>query len=267
MTPRNALGAQMFTLREFCATPADIAKSCQRVAEMGYGGIQASAAGFNDIEAPELRKILDDCGLACMATHRGLDSLKDTAAAVDYHKALDCRYVAIGGFGFGGDKTPADWEAFCREFNEIADALAEHDLHLGYHNHSHELAPLTDQPPRQGDPRPYDIMIERFGGHVWFEVDTYWLAHGGADPADWLRHLGKTAGGVPCVHFKDLSIDGKREHRMVEVGSGNLNWPAILEACREIGVKYYLVERDRGEMDPFESLEVSFKQMQAMGLA
>jgi len=63
-----------------------------------------------------------------------------------------------------------------------------------------------------------------------------------------------------------MTITPQREQKMCEVGSGNLNWHAILAACRRAGVEWYLVERDSGDLDPFQSLEVSLRQMRAMGL-
>jgi sugar phosphate isomerase/epimerase len=53
---------------------------------------------------------------------------------------------------------------------------------------------------------------------------------------------------------------------MCEIGSGNLNWSGIIESCRSAGVEWYLVERDAGDMDPFDSLEVSLNNMREMGL-
>ncbi|MEZ6191965.1 MAG: hypothetical protein R3C45_11865 [Phycisphaerales bacterium] len=55
------IGAQMYTLRDFCKTPSDIAKTCAKLKQIGFGAVQASALG--PIEAGELRKILDDNGL------------------------------------------------------------------------------------------------------------------------------------------------------------------------------------------------------------
>jgi sugar phosphate isomerase/epimerase len=54
---------------------------------------------------------------------------------------------------------------------------------------------------------------------------------------------------------------------MAEVGVGNLNWPEILKACREAGVKWYLVEQDECYRDPFDSLETSLKNLREMGLS
>jgi sugar phosphate isomerase/epimerase len=53
---------------------------------------------------------------------------------------------------------------------------------------------------------------------------------------------------------------------MAEVGEGNLNWEAILAACREAGVLWYIVEQDVCQRDPFESLGISLRNLRSMGL-
>ena len=68
------------------------------------------------------------------------------------------------------------------------------------------------------------------------------------------------------MHVKDLTITTEREHKMCEVGSGNLNWPAILDACKDAGVQWYLIERDRGDLDPFDSLKISLENLNKMGI-
>jgi len=58
-----------------------------------------------------------------------------------------------------------------------------------------------------------------------------------------------------------------REQLFSEVGEGNMNWPSILEACREAGTRWYIVEQDRCQRDPFESLAISFRNLGEMGLS
>ncbi|MEJ7653752.1 MAG: hypothetical protein WKH64_10665 [Chloroflexia bacterium] len=53
---------------------------------------------------------------------------------------------------------------------------------------------------------------------------------------------------------------------MAEVGEGNMNFAAILEACRSAGVEWYIVEQDHCERDPFESLAISLRNLREMGL-
>lgn len=244
------IGAQMYTARDYCKTPKDIAESCAKVKAMGYDGIQASA--FGPIEPAELKKILDGEGLACAATHVSLDRMMDdTEAVIAEHQLWDCKYTAIGGFFPKEAWTLELWKGFVERFNAAAAKFAGSGITIGYHNHSHELAPADGVLPLQ-------LLIDECSADIWFEIDTYWITHGGGDPAAWID---KVAGRIPCVHFKDMTINSKREQLMCEIGSGNLNWPRIIESCRAAGVEWYLVERDRGELDPFESLKVSVENM------
>lgn len=248
------IGAQMYTIREHCKTPADIARSCERLKKIGYGAVQVSAIG--PIEPKELAKILKDNGLVCAATHQSLDQMKNVDACAEYHQTIGCKYTAIGGFFPKTTPTTQDWLNFAKDFNGVAAALDARGVKVGYHNHSHEFAHYDGR-------RALDHLVQHLDARVWFELDTYWVAHGGGDPAAWIE---KVKGRIPCVHFKDIVVTHDRQHKMCEVGSGNLNWPRILQACKAAGVEWYLVERDSGDLDPFESLKISLENMRAMGL-
>lgn len=250
----SAIAAQLYTLREFLKTPADIAKSLAKVRQAGYEAVQLS--GLGPIDAKELAKILKNEGLTCCATHISLDRVKkEPQAIIDEHKLWHCPYTAIGGF-FLKEATLDDWNSFIRDFNAASDLFTKAGLPLGYHNHSHELAKYDGVTALQR-------LIDGLKDTVWMEIDTYWITHGGGDPAAWIR---KVKGRIPCVHFKDMAITPKREQIMAEVGEGNLNWPEILKACREAGVKWYIIEQDTCQRDPFESLAISLRNLKAMGL-
>ena len=95
--PDSRLAAQLFTLRDFTQTPADIGKTFAKVKKLGYDAVQCSALG--PIEPAELAKVLKNEGLTCCATHIGLDRLKtETEKVIDEHRLWGCRYTAIGGF-------------------------------------------------------------------------------------------------------------------------------------------------------------------------
>ncbi len=244
------IGAQMYTVREFCKTPADIARSCAKVKAMGYDGIQVSA--FGPIDPRELKRILDGEGLACAATHVSRDRMeKETERVIEEHQLWGCRYTAVGGFFPREAWTRALWEEFARDYNGVAAKFAGSGIRIGYHNHSHELSPVDGQ-------LPLALLIEQCDPSIWFEIDTYWIQHGGGDPAAWIDRV---SGRIPCVHFKDMTITPAREHKMCEIGAGNLNWPRIIQSCRDAGVEWCLVERDSGDLDPFESLKVSLENM------
>jgi len=246
------IALQLFTLRDFTKTPADIAKTLARVKKIGYDAVQCSALG--PIEPVELAKILKNEGLTCAATHQSLDQLKDTAKAIENHKLWGCNYTAIGGF-WGQDVTAQTWKNFITDYNAIAAKFAGSGVSIGYHNHSHEFIKYDGKTALQ-------ILVDGLSRDVWFEIDTYWITHGGGDPAAWIE---KVAGRIPCVHLKDMGIADKVGQQMREVGEGNLNWPRILQACKAAGVKWYIIEQDNTNgIDPFECVERSLKNLQAM---
>src|SRR5213592_4644886 len=95
--PASQIGAQLYTLREYTKTPADIAKTMARVKKMGYDAVQVSALG--PIEASELAKILKNEGLTCAATHTSTEKMSnETQKLIDEHNLWGCKYTAIGGF-------------------------------------------------------------------------------------------------------------------------------------------------------------------------
>jgi sugar phosphate isomerase/epimerase len=252
----SQLAAQLYTLRDHTKTPADIARTLARVKKMGFDAVQSSALG--PIDPKELASIFKNEGLTCCVTHVPLDAMRDkTQEVIDNHKLWGCSYTAIGGHGWK-DQTNASWKQFARDYSDVARKFAGSGLSIGYHNHSHELIKYDGE-------TAMDILLKNLSKDVWFEIDTYWIQHGGADPAAWID---KVAGRVPCVHVKDMGISPtENKQQMREVGEGNLNWPRILDACRRAGTKWYIIEQDNcNGLDPFECLERSLKNLKGMGI-
>ncbi|MCK4324554.1 MAG: sugar phosphate isomerase/epimerase, partial [Armatimonadetes bacterium] len=129
-------------------------------------------------------------------------------------------------------------------------------LNYGYHNHSHEFEKFGER----------TAMAILFGESdpdcVSAELDTYWVQHGGASPVVWIKKL---ADRLPLLHLKDMAMRG-REQLYAEVGEGNLDWEGIIAAAQDAGVKWYIVEQDTCQRDPFESLAISFNNLKEMGL-
>ena len=242
--PSSQIGAQLYTLRDYTKTPADIASTMKRVKKMGYNAVQCSALG--PIDPKELAKILSNEGLSNVATHVKIDDLeKEPQRIIDEHELWGCKYTAIGGFGWQG-MTVEGWHDFAKEYNAVAANLGKLGLQIGYHNHSHELVKYNGQ-------TALDLLVKELSKSVWMEIDTYWITHGGGDPIAWVN---KVAGRIPCIHLKDMSITPERKQLMAEVGEGNLNFPGILEAAKKAGTQWFIIEQDdTNGRDPFESLD------------
>jgi sugar phosphate isomerase/epimerase len=252
---KPVIGAQMYTVRGFCKTLPDIRESLRKVSQAGFTAVQFS--GFGPADPKDLAKTAADLGLTVASTHTGWDRFRqELDAVVEDHKLWGCRHLAIGGLP-GSYFTEEGVRQFLDELAPIAARLASEGMDFSYHNHNHELA-------KHGSRTWLAALYESADPAVLkAELDTYWITAGGGDPAEWVR---KCAGREPLLHLKDMAVTAKREIRMAEVGEGNLNWPAILKAAEEGGVKYLLVEQDECYgRDPFESLAISRRNLAQMG--
>jgi sugar phosphate isomerase/epimerase len=254
---KSKLAAQLYTVRAFTQTVDGFAESIKKVRDMGYTAVQVSAIG--PIPDQEVKAIVDDAGLTICNTHvRPSEALwDDIDSVIEQHRVWDCKHVAIGSMPqeFRG-QGEAGFKRFAEEGSQIGEKLHAAGLTFSYHNHSFEFVRFGD---RTGLDIIYDESDPRY---LQAEIDTYWIQHGGADPADWVRRM---VGRMPVVHLKDMVIvDG--EQAMAEIGEGNLNWPAILQACEDAEVEWYAIEQDICMRDPFESLKISYDNLKAMGV-
>jgi sugar phosphate isomerase/epimerase len=254
---KNVVGAQLYTVRDYAKTLPDIAETLKKVADIGYTAVQIS--GFGPADPKDIVKLIQDNGLTVASTHTGWpEFLNDLDGVIEVHKLYGCSHPAIG--GLPREYYSADGlKRFLDELAPIAEKLAAEGMDFSYHNHNHELMKYSGQTwlamlYEQADP-----------GMLKAEIDTYWIQAGGADPAAWVE---KCAGREPLLHLKDFAMGPGREQRFAEIGEGNLNWPRIMEAAKQGGVEWYLVEQDRCyERDPFESLAISYRNLKAMGLS
>ena len=196
----SQLAAQLYTVRDFTNTPAEIATTMKKVKQLGYDAVQCSALGV--IDAHELKRIVDGEGLTICATHTDYERMRDEPQAViDEHNLWGCRHAAIGGLP-QEYRSAEGYARFAKEASEVAKRLAEGGLIFSYHNHSFELERFNG---RTG----LEILYEDSDPQYFnSELDTYWIQHGGGDPAAWIRKL---KGRAHIVHLKDMAMDGRTQ--------------------------------------------------------
>jgi len=247
------IGAQLYTLRDFCDNEANIDASFQKVAAMGYEYIQVS--GVADIGAQNLRSIADKYNLKIILTHSNPDRvLNDTGALIEEHKIMGATYIGIGSMP---GQYREDMAAFVRDFKPVAQKIAKAGLKFMYHNHDFEFAKIDGK-------LMMDHLIEGFSAdEMGFVLDTFWVQAGGSEPALWLEKL---AGRVNTIHFKDFGMMPEKGRVMMPVLEGNLNWPSIFAACKKAGVQYAFIEQDDcNGVSPFDCLETSLRNLQVQG--
>ncbi len=251
------IGAQLFTVRDYCKNLDDFAETLQKVAAIGYTTVQVS--GTCGYEPGWLKEQLDKTGLRCVLTHTGLNRMREMPLqVVEDHKTFDCRYIGIGCAPNALKNGEQDWQELMGVIDAAAKPFAENGCYLMYHNHALEFQ-------RCDDGRTYfDRLLADYPTElVGITVDTYWLQAAGLTPADTIRGL---KGRVPCVHLKDMGVEGN-DHVMAPVGGGNMDFDAIIAACADAGTQHLLVEQDHCyEEDPFDCLTKSYQFLRSRGL-
>lgn len=253
------IGAQFYTVREYCKDTAGFAETLKRVADIGYTTVQIS--GTCDYDAQWLSEQLRATGLTCVLTHiKGDKILADPKAVCDEHKIFGCGNIGLGMIPSGKGITEEKYQKFVSDFLPAAREIAANGCKFFYHNHCEELNASETG-------RTYlERMAEDFSSdEMNFTLDTYWVQYGGADSCEYLRRL---SGRLECIHLKDMVIYPEGwEHRMAPVGHGNMNFERIINVAGDCGVKYLLVEQDKcyGE-DPFDCLKKSYEYLRSLGL-
>jgi hypothetical protein len=144
---------------------------------------------------------------------------------------------------FGAEYVVCSWiphekgkfsEQNCREavdvFNKAGEKLQAAGLRFAYHLHGFEF-----QPYQAGT--LFDLMAAQTKPEfVTFEMDVFWVAHGGADPVKLMRKYGHR---FELMHVKDLKKGVKGDltgnapdEWSVPVGQGQVDWPALLASAR-----------------------------------
>lgn len=251
------IGAQLFSLREYCKNLDDFKETLKRVADMGYKSVQVS--GTCEYEAEWLADTLKETGLTCDLTHYNFAKvLENPEKVVADHKLFGCKYIGLGCISGGENNTLETINKFIEDLNPIVQRIANAGGYFMYHNHAFEFKMIEDK-------LFMDRLVDGFAPeHLGFTLDTHWVKAGGYDPVEWLNKL---AGRTPCVHFKDLITMEDGSHRFAPVGTGELDFDAIIETCMKNNVEYAFVEQDNcyGE-DPFKCLKTSFDYLASKGL-
>ena len=253
------LGAQFYTLKDYTKDLDSFSESLKKVADIGYTTVQIS--GTCEFEAEWLRDQLKETGLKCVLTHTKPDKiLADPKKVCDDHKIFGCRNVGLGMIPGGKGLSDEKYEKFVADFKPAAEKIVANGCKLFFHNHCEEFKTNAER-------KSYiDRMLEDFTpDELNFTLDTYWVQYAGGNPCDYLEKL---KGRLECIHLKDMRINPTDwTHMMAPVGSGNMNFPKIIEKAATCDVTYLLVEQDKCyDEDPFDCLKKSYDYLKALGL-
>lgn len=246
---------QMYTVRDDAAR--DFVGTIEQVAKIGYAGVEL--AGYGGLTAGQVKRALDDNGLFAVASHVGLEQLENgPERAIEESVVLGAEYIVVPYLADSRRGSADAYRQLAMVMNRIGQQVKDAGLQLAYHNHAFEFEKFG------GKQYGYDALMEATDPNlVQIELDTFWVQKAGEDPAAYMRRY---RGRVPLIHLKDMTPEP--ESTFAEVGGGMMDFEAIFDAAEEAGGKYYIVEQDVCKNHPpLESIAISFRNLQKMGMA
>jgi sugar phosphate isomerase/epimerase len=212
----------------------DVAATLELVADAGFQEVEF--AGYFDHSPAELRKLLEDNGLAAPSTHIHIEEFAaDVDGVIGHAKAMGHEFVVVPWID-EGSRSLDDYHRHALNFNAWAAACAESGLGFAYHNH--DFAFVADE-----GVTPYDVLLNETDPKlVKMELDLAWATKGGADPAALFEAW---PGRFPMVHLKDLDKAGDE----ADIGTGGVAFDRILTHAGIAGIRHGFVERDNPD-DP-----------------
>lgn len=214
---------QLYSLRD--AAKDDFLGVIRAAGKMGYDGVEF--AGYFDHTADKIKAVLGETGLECSGAHVPVSAFEPDkfAETVAFHQAIGCPYPIIPWIPEEKRNTPEAALQTAQEMTALAEKLEPHGLRTGFHVHDGDVKPLSNGQSF------WDIVAANTPDSFILQYDTCNGANGGADPLQpILDHPGR---GV-SLHLKGFPAG-------TPVGEGGLDWPKIIDACRNVAGSEWIV--------------------------
>ena len=271
-------GVQQIMIGSRCNSYESALSTLQSIKSAGYDGIELNDfmikptpfivrlltkfAGMPTGNGGKLdwKKLISESGLKVISLHSYLNSIEENPEAVAKEAlSFGTNTVVITGmyrFDYGNF---AEVKKLAVRLNMAGKALLPYGVKLLYHNHNVELQRVSEEKTA------YDLIVENTDPqYVNFELDTYWMADGGADVT---ALINKLSDRMVMWHINDRGCRKKGpfitpilKEDAAELGTGNMALGTILEAVKaNTRVEAIVLETHKNwiDNDPVKSLTVS----------
>jgi sugar phosphate isomerase/epimerase len=237
------VGLELYSVRD--ELKKDPEGTIRAVAQMGYQPVEFYAPYYDwdQAQAKQMRKLLDDLGLKCNSTHNDEDFFQPEKIehARDLNLILGSKYIVQA----WSDPKPNldDWKKVADNLNVAAAGLARDGLKVGYHNHDAEWKEINGK-------RPMDVLAANTNSTVMLQLDVGTCLAAGADPVSWIR---SNPGRIRSIHCKDWSPKPGERYGVL-FGEGVADWKGIFRAAETVGgIEYYLIEQEGSRFSELET--------------
>jgi len=235
---KGPVGLQLWSVR--AQMDKDVPATLAEVKSWGVKYVEL--AGTYHLSPEAFKAQLDEYGFVPISGHFGYERWRDDAEGVLAEaKTFGMKYVGCAWIPHAGKFDEATCRKAIEVFNKAGALAARQHMVFFYHTHGYEF-----QPFEKGT--LFDLLMkETHPDQVKLEMDIFWIAHAGRDPAQMLGQYHKR---WVLMHLKDMKkgtptgllTGGSPNSNDVALGTGELDLPGILRAAAKAGVKWYFIE-------------------------
>ena len=250
------IGLQLYSVKD--EMKKDPKATVVKVGEMGYDFVEA--AGYSDgkfygMSPEEFKDLCKENGLEFLGSHTGqnLPTKKNwdkTMAwwdeAIEAHAEAGVKWIVQPWMSEEGYNSFDGLKRYMEYFNAVGAKCRAKGINFGYHNHDKEFTTEFEGKP------VYDHMIELSNPeYMMFQLDLYWINKGGKEA---IKYFQEYPGRFMLWHIKDEMELGE---------SGEIDFNNIFKYKKESGLKYGIVEVERYNFTPLESVNKSLIYMRS----
>lgn len=207
--------------------------------------------------------MLKENGLSVVSIHQDLGTLeREPDSVIAEAKKFETDNIVITGMYRFDYSDEAAVTSLCKRLNTVGAQLKKEGMRLLYHNHNCEWRKLPN-----GEAAYDKIVSDTDESCVSFEFDSYWPTEAGVDALAVMKKLGKR---MRLYHINDrgtkvsgASMTPILQSDSMELGTGNMNLPALTEQALKAPVDAVILESHKNWIDrsPIASLEKSAEFM------
>lgn len=260
---------QLYSVRD--DLKADFKGTLEKVKEFGYDGVEF--AGLHGYSPKEVKEMCEEVGIVPISAHVPYMEMIENPDVFKEYKEIGCEFVVIPSTPSGYRPGEDGFVDYMDSVKELVVRAAKDGIKFGYHNHDFEFVKIDGE-------YGIDIFYKEIPD-IMPQFDCCWVKVAGEEPTDYIRKYGDRQ---EILHLKDFvgtksknmynligvdenenkETDGEFEFR--PVGYGKQNFPEILEAAEEVGIKWVVVEQDKPSMGktPMECAEMSVKYLKSL---
>ncbi|WP_077620756.1 sugar phosphate isomerase/epimerase family protein [Bacillus sinesaloumensis] len=276
---KGKIAVQLMTVKSKVAE-IGVYETFKKLSELGYGAVEVSQIPMTPENVAEIKRASDYFNIEIAALSAPIEAKPGTTnenltdhfeKIVNDCKTLNSKYLRIGMIPVHilGDKGKI--MEFIDKLETFTNRLEEEGIHYYYHNHHIEF--------QKYDGEYLLDIIKNNTTKLGFEIDVHWVARAGVEPVSYMKQY---AGRLGLLHLKDYKVgeidfsaitdrasyvqNVHNNIKFAELGEGNLDIKAIVDAGLEYGSEYFIIEQDDTYgRDPFESLDISAKHLRKLG--